>query len=185
MSATEDRELITAFQQGNESAFNELVQRYQEKIYWVARRFVQDHDQADEIVQEVFVKTYKSLHAFRSESTFYTWIYRIVVNASLNAVRKQRIREFLRIDEFFDVAGAESDQPDEQYERREQQALIENAIDQLPEKQKAVFLLRYYEELPYEEISKILKTSVGGLKANYFHALKKIGEIVRHAHTTR
>ena len=112
-------------------------------------------------------------------------MYRITVNVALNTLRKQRIRDFIRIDEFFETAGDETEQPDALVEKDEQQKLIEEAIATLPEKQKAVFLLRYYEELSYEEISQILKTSVGGLKANYFHAAKKIGEYINRAHRTR
>jgi RNA polymerase sigma factor (sigma-70 family) len=184
MHASTDLELVELFQKGNEASFNSLVLRYQEKIYWIARRFVQDHDQADEIVQEVFVKMYSALKEFRGESGVYTWLYRITVNVSLNTLRKKRVRDFLRIDEFFETSSDESEQPDKLLEQQEQHTLIEEAIMTLPEKQKAVFLLRYHEELPYEEISTILKTSVGGLKANYFHAVKKIGEYVHRAHRT-
>jgi RNA polymerase sigma-70 factor (ECF subfamily) len=184
MTDSSDLELVELFQNGNETAFNELVGRYQEKIYWIARRFVTDHDQADDIVQEVFIKVYSALKNFRGESGVYTWLYRITVNVALNALRKQRIRDFIRIDEFFETAEDENEQPDAIFEKDEQQKLIEEAIAKLPEKQKAVFILRYHEELSYEEISLILKTSIGGLKANYFHAVKKIGEYVNRAHRT-
>ncbi len=184
MTDSNDLELVELFQKGNETSFNELVKRYQEKIYWIARRFVNDHDQADDIVQEVFVKVYRALKNFRGESSVYTWLYRITINVALNALRKQRIRDFIRIDEFFETAEDENEQPDAIFEKDEQQKLIEEAIAKLPEKQKAVFILRYHEELSYDEISLILKTSVGGLKANYFHAVKKIGEYVNRAHRT-
>ncbi len=185
MTARSDDELIQRFQQGEEISFNELVLRYQEKIYWVARRFTNDHDSADEIVQEVFCKVYESLREFRGESGFYTWLYRITVNASLNALRRQRVRKFFRIDELLEQQDFGSESPDELVERDEQRSLIQTAIEQLPEKQKAVFVLRYYDEMPYEEIAKVLKTSVGGLKANYFHAVKKIGAYLRRAHESR
>jgi RNA polymerase sigma-70 factor (ECF subfamily) len=184
-SALTDLELVKSFQNGREAAFNELVLRYQEKLYWIARRFVNDHDAADDIVQETFIKSYKALKEFRGESSVYTWLYRITVNFSLNTIRRQRVREFFKIDEFFDIESDVNEQPDKLYERQEQQELIENAVATLPEKQKAVFVLRYYEELPYEEIAKIMKTSVGGLKANYFHAVKKIGEQLHKNHETR
>jgi RNA polymerase sigma-70 factor, ECF subfamily len=179
--ASNDLELVELFQNGDEDSFNELVRRYQEKVYWIAHRFVNNHDQADDIVQDVFIKVYRALHEFRGQSSVYTWLYRITVNVSLNAIRKKRVKEFLRIDEFFDYPGEESERPDDQYERVEQQQLIEEAVHLLPEKQKSVFILRYYEELSYEDISKILKTSTGGLKANYFHAVKKIGEYLKRA----
>jgi RNA polymerase sigma-70 factor, ECF subfamily len=185
MTDSNDLELVELFQNGNEASFNKLVARYQEKVYWIARRFINDHDHADDIVQEVFVKVYKALKDFRGESGFYTWLYRITVNVALNALRKQRLRDFIRIDEFFEKADDENEQPDAIFEKDEQQKLIEEAIAKLPEKQKAVFILRYHEELSYEEISAILKTSIGGLKANYFHAVKNIGEYVSRAHRTR
>jgi RNA polymerase sigma-70 factor (ECF subfamily) len=185
MTERSDNELIELFQHGDDSAFNHLVLRYQEKVYWVARRFVNDHDAADDVAQEVFCKVYESLKDFRNESSVYTWLYRITVNISLNSLRRQKVREFFRIDEMFDTKDEDAVAPDEALEQQEQKALIEAAITRLPEKQKAVFVLRYYEEMPYEEISKTLKTSVGGLKANYFHAVKKIQEYVKRAHRTR
>jgi len=185
MTDSNDLELVELFQKGNETSFNELVRRYQEKVYWIARRFVNDHDQADDIVQEVFVKVYSALKYFRGKSSVYTWLYRITVNVALNTIRKQRIKDFVRIDEFFEKADDDKEQPDAIFEKDEQQKLVEEAIATLPEKQKAVFILRYHEELSYEEISFILKTSVGGLKANYYHAAKKIGEYINRAHRTR
>jgi RNA polymerase sigma-70 factor (ECF subfamily) len=185
MSDRSDEELLRQYQHGSESAFNELVLRYQERVYWVARRFTGSHDNADDITQEVFCKMYESLKEFRGESSLYTWLYRVTVNASLNFLRRQKVREFLHIDEMFDIESPEGESPDSVVERSEQQSLIEQAVALLPEKQKAVFVMRYYEELPYEEIATMLKTSVGGLKANYFHAIRKIGEYVRRAHEPR
>ncbi|MBI5464381.1 MAG: sigma-70 family RNA polymerase sigma factor [Ignavibacteriales bacterium] len=184
MSARTDLELLQDFQSGHEQAFNEIVLRYQERIYWLAKRFVNDRDDADEITQEVFVKAYESLKGFRGESNLFTWLYRIAVNISLNHLRKQRVRDFFRIDDSFDHLAVDDDSPDAGLERDENQKLIEEAVKLLPEKQKAVFLLRYHDELSYEEIAKLLGTSVGGLKANYFHAVKKIGEHIRRAHGT-
>lgn len=185
MTDRSDLELVQLFRKGDETAFNHLVLRYQEKVYWVARRFMNDHDSADDVTQEVFTKAYKSLNEFRSESSVYTWLYRITVNIALNSLRRQRVREFFRIDELFETADREGLAPDEAMEKQEERTLIEQAIARLSEKQKAVFVLRYYDELPYEEIATLLKTSVGGLKANYFHAVKKIQEYVRRAHKTR
>jgi RNA polymerase sigma factor (sigma-70 family) len=185
MTDRSDLELVQLFQKGDESAFNHLVLRYQEKVYWVARRFMGDHDNADDVAQDVFTKAYESLKAFRGESSLYTWLYRITVNIALNSLRRQKIRDAFRIDELFDTADTSIEAPDEAVEKNEERALIEAAIARLPEKQKSVFVLRYYEELPYEEIAKILRTSVGGLKANYFHAVKKVQEFVKSAHSTR
>lgn len=184
MTGHGDLELIDLFRRGDESAFNEIVRRYQEKIYWVARRFVNDHDEADDIVQEVFIKTYDALKDFRSESGLYTWLYRITVNMSLNVMRRRRVREFLQLDDFPGLEESPDQRPDEELERKEHRSLVERAVEKLPEKQRAVFVLRYYEELSYEEIAAVLKTSVGGLKANYFHAIRKIEEYVKRVHGT-
>jgi len=182
MTERSDLELIEAFRQGKESAFNEIVLRYQEKIYWVARRFLPNHPDADDIVQEVFIKAYERIAEFRSESGLYTWLYRIAVNASLNALRKQKVREFFQVDTLLEYEDTAGEKPDQAVERDEHRKLIEEAIERLPVKQKAVFLMRYKDDLSYEEIADILKTSIGGLKANYFHALRKIEEYVRRAH---
>ena len=180
MDHRSDLELIEEFRHGNEKAFNPLVLRYQEKIYWVVRRLLPDHDEADDVVQDIFVKVYRSLNTFKGDSSFYTWLYRIAMNLSLNEIRRKKTRRAFSLDD--NVAQHESKDPLplEMLEREERTKLIKDAIERLPEKQKKVFVLRYYEELPYEEISKILKTSVGGLKANYFHAVRKIGEYVKH-----
>ncbi len=180
MDQRSDLELIHEFKNGNDKAFNLLVLRYQEKIYWVVRRLLPDHDEADDVVQDIFVKVYRSLNSFKGDSSFYTWLYRIAVNLSLNEIRRKKNRKTFALDDT--IMQHESDEmlPLERMERDERTRLIKEAIARLPEKQKKVFVLRYYEELPYEEISKILKTSVGGLKANYFHAVKKIGEYVKH-----
>jgi RNA polymerase sigma-70 factor (ECF subfamily) len=185
MTNPSDLELVRLFQCGDDSSFNQLVLRYQEKVYWVARRFVNDHDSADDVTQEVFCKAFESLKEFRGESSVFTWLYRITVNIALNTIRRNRAREFFRIDDLFDTEDTNVQAPDEAVERQEDRALIEQAIARLPNKQRSVFVLRYYEELPYEEIAKILKTSVGGLKANYFHAVRKIQEYLRRAHGSR
>ena len=182
MSDRSDGELVRQYQDGSESAFNELVLRYQEKIYWVARRFSGSHDNADDITQEVFCRMYESLKDFRGDSSLYTWLYRIAVNVSLNHLRKQKLREFLRIDEIFEVESSAEESPQALVEKSEHQLLIEQAVATLPERQKMVFVMRYFEEMPYEEIAVVLKTSVGGLKANYFHAVRKIGDYIRRAH---
>lgn len=177
-----DLELVDRFRNGEESAFNELANRYKEKIYWTARRFVREHQDADDVVQQVLWKAYEGLKDFRSDSSVFTWLYRIAINTSLNAVRKKKVREFLQFDELLEGDSPESDRPDEALEREEERSLIERAVQRLPEKQKSVFVLRYYDQLSYEDIAAILKTSVGGLKANYFHAVKKIEDYVKRAH---
>lgn len=180
MSQSDEQQIIADFKAGNEQAFNLLVRRYQEKVYWIVRRLIPDHDEADDITQEVFVKAYGSLHSFKGDSSFYTWLYRIAVNLSLNELRRKKVRKTFSLDEEVHQVRSTDDGPQETMEKEERTRRIRAAVEQLPEKQKKVFLLRYYEEKPYDEIAKVLKTSVGGLKANYFHAVKKIGEALRH-----
>jgi RNA polymerase sigma-70 factor (ECF subfamily) len=182
MSVKSDLELVKDFQAGKVEAFNELVRRYQQKVYWIARRMVGDHDEADDVTQEVFVKVYKKIKNFRSDSSFYTWVYRITTNTAINVLRQRKIVNLVRLDEVFPALSSMSDDsldPAKKLEMKENQSLLEEAVSELPAKQKKVFVLRYFEEMPYEDISKILKITVGGLKANYFHALKNIQKYVK------
>lgn len=176
-----DEELADRFRAGEKhTSFSMLVERYQKRIYFSARRMVNgDHDEADEIAQETFVKAYEALANFRGESKFYTWLYRIMMNSVIYRGRKQKARKTVSIDEVKDVLEASVGRPHDDLERSETKRLIEEAIATLPPKQREVFMLRFYDELPYEEIATIVGTSVGGLKANYFHAVKKIGEYVQ------
>lgn len=175
MTTRTDQQLIDEFLNGNEQGFNELVRRYQEKVYRVARRMMGDHDEADDVVQEVFIKLYQAVKEFRGESSVYTWLYRITTNAALNALRKKKVREYISIDDAAQQIESDVTPPDQAAEEKERKSAIEKAVASLPRKQRAVFVMRYYEEKSYDEIALILKTSVGGLKANYFHAIKKIG----------
>jgi|YelNatPaOPRAMG01_1025707.scaffolds.fasta_scaffold131724_1 RNA polymerase sigma-70 factor (ECF subfamily) len=185
-----DSELLEQFLQGpplSDQAFNSIVLKYQERIYYLARRFVETHDEADDIVQETFVKAYSALRKFRGDSSLYTWLYRIATNIALNYLRgKSAAGRYasggvVRLDglissgrEELHLAG--SDDASTQSETNETEALIQRAIEKLPPKQRLVFTLRYFEEMPYDEMSKVLKTSTGSLKASYFHAVKKIGK---------
>jgi RNA polymerase sigma factor (sigma-70 family) len=176
-----DEVLIIEFQKGDVRAFNDLIRRYQERVYWIARRILGNHADADDVAQEVFIKVYDSLKGFRSESSFYTWIYRVSVNAALNLLRKRRIRDFVRFDELIAPLLSDEPRPDEHLESSERKQLIDEAIGKLPAKQRTVFVLRYYENLPYEEIAKMLKRSVGGMKANYFQAVQKISRYLKQS----
>jgi len=174
-----DRELIEEFRSGRVEGFNELVKRYQQKIYWVARRMVGSHDEADDVVQDVFVRVYDALKSFRGEANFYTWLYRITVNVSLNALRSKRVKDFFNFEEVEEQLSAPEDSADRKILKEEYQTILDRAVERLPAKQKMVFTMRYYGDMDYEEMAKVLKKSVGGLKANYFHALKKIQKFVR------
>jgi RNA polymerase sigma factor (sigma-70 family) len=176
-----DEELAARFRGGEKRiSFTMIVERYQKRIYYSARKLVNgDHDKADEIAQETFVKVYEALDNFRGEAKLYTWIYRIMMNAVIYKNRRKKVRNSVGLEEIENVLESEEHSPHERMEHREMTQTIEEAIATLPEKQREVFLLRFYDEMPYEEISQILGTSVGGLKANYFHAVKKIAEYVK------
>lgn len=178
---SEDKDIIDSFIKGNRNAFNIIILKYQKKIYWVIRKFVLNHDDADDITQEVFIKLYKSLIDFRGESALYTYIYKMAVNFSLNHLKKTKTISSVTKDlddEAFRIKSNEKS-PDENYDNDLNSKIIKEAIQSLPEQQRTVFTLRFYEELSYEEIAKITNTSVGGLKANYFHAFKKIRTVLK------
>lgn len=182
MVELDDKELLELYNSGQkERMFNELVRRYQKRIYWVARRMVKRHEDADDIAQDVFVKAYTALANFRGDSNIYTWLYRIAVNLSINHIRKQKVRNAVDIDDYLPFLSKDAEQASGMM-RRENISLIEEAIGTLPEKQRAVFIMRYYDEMPYEQISSILGTSVGGLKANFHHAVKKVGAFLKEHH---
>jgi RNA polymerase sigma-70 factor, ECF subfamily len=178
---SEDNDIIESFIKGNSSAFNLIVLKYQKKIYWVVRKFVLDHDDADDITQEVFLKLFKVLGDFRGDSALYTYIYKMAVNFSLNHIKKNKASSSNRKDidsEAFKLKSTDIN-ADEKYDSEINSVLIKEAIQSLPVQQRTVFTLRFYEELSYEEIAKITETTVGGLKANYFHAFKKIRTIIK------
>jgi RNA polymerase sigma-70 factor (ECF subfamily) len=185
MSDISDLDLVERYKQGQESAFNEIVLRYQERIYWVVRRFLTEHDDADDIVQDVFIKASVALRDFRGESSLFTWLYRIAVNLSLNEIRRKRVKDFFRFEEIDQSPSSLEENPDKLLEAQENRRMIQEAVGTLPPKQRTVFVLRYYEEMPYEEIAEILRTSVGGLKANYFHAVKRVAGYLKRQHGTR
>ncbi len=182
MVELDDRQLLEMYRAGQaEKMFNEMVRRYHSRIYWAARRMVKNHEDADDIAQEVFVRAYTALESFRGDSNIYTWLYRIAINLSINYLRKKRVRKLMDITEYLPFLSQDADQ-DRDVIREENLSLVEQAIETLPEKQRAVFIMRYYDELPYEQISAILGTSVGGLKANFHHAVKKVAAFVKERH---
>ena len=169
----DDFELIKSFIDGNESAFNRLAVRYQEKIYWHARRMSGNHLDADEIMQEVLLVLYNKLKTFEFKSSLYTWIYTITNTRSINYLKKRSLKNFFSLDE---ITNKRSDEKDiiDLLESKQKLEKIEKALQKLPIKQREVFIMRNYDELSYEEISNITGKSVGALKANHFYALNKI-----------
>ncbi|HLF14416.1 MAG TPA: RNA polymerase sigma factor [Bacteroidota bacterium] len=182
MTEQTDPQLIESFRNGNEKAFNQLVARHQERIYWVARRILGSHEDADDVVQEVFLRVFRKLHTFRGNSEFFTWLYRIAVNLSLNASKRKKVADFFHIDALHERQPADGDNPETLLMRREEQSLLDRAVVLLPEKQKAVFTMRYHEGMKFERIASILGRSVGGVKSNYFHAVRKIDRFLKERH---
>lgn len=153
--------------------FNLLVREYQERVYWHVRKMVVDHDDTDDLVQEIFVKVWKNLSSFREDSKLYTWIYRIATNECLTFLKKKKRKFLVPIN---DVSGELSAKMDEDVALSgdEVQLKLQKALLKLPDKQRMVFNMKYFEEMKFTDISEITGTSVGALKANYHHAVKKI-----------
>lgn len=158
--------------------FNLLMDKYQEKVYWVIRRMVIDHEASDDIVQETFVKVWKNLSSFKGDSKLYTWIYRIATNEALNHLRKKKRRFFLPIGDVEHELSS-SLEADTYYSGDEIQLKLQKAILKLPEKQRLVFNMKYFEEMKFKDIAEIMEVSVGSLKAQYHHAVKKIENFLK------
>jgi RNA polymerase sigma factor (sigma-70 family) len=175
----DDKDLLLQFKAPatKEAAFTQIVRKYQEKLYWHIRRIVVDHDDANDILQNVCIKVWKSLDNFREDSQLYTWLYRIATNESLTFLEQQKKRASVS---FSDVETGLSNKlkADRYFDPGKLEWKLQLAIQSLPEKQRLVFNLRYYDEMPYEEMSRTLDTSEGALKASYHHAVKKIEEFM-------
>jgi RNA polymerase sigma-70 factor (ECF subfamily) len=178
MIEDKDFENVRAFISGDERAFNSIVHKYQQKIYWHARRMVGNHLDADEVTQEVLIVLYNKLKDFNFKSSLYTWIFRITATRSINQINKNKFRKFLSINDSVDDNLKAEDNIVSYLESKEKLKKLDVVLQKLPVKQREVFLFRHLDELSYEEISKITGKSIGGLKANYFHALKKVMELM-------
>ncbi len=169
-----DREIMAMYRNGRtEEAFNTLVQSYQERLYWHIRRFTNSHEDTDDLLQEVFVKIWASLPTFREESGLFTWVYKIATNEALNFLRRKKSRKAMDTISLDPILEGKIDD-DPYFNGTDLQREPHKAIRRLPKKQRAVFNMRYFDDLPYNDISLILNTSVGSLKASYHHAYKKI-----------
>ncbi|MEM8999260.1 MAG: RNA polymerase sigma factor [Bacteroidota bacterium] len=154
-------------------AFEVLVNTYKERLYWHIRRIVLNHDDADDILQNTFIKVYKNIDGFKGDSKLYSWMYRIATNESLTFLKQQSKKRGISNEELRQDL-VENLQSDVYFEGDDIQLKLQEALATLPEKQKLVFNMKYFQEMKYEEISEILETSVGGLKASYHLAVKKI-----------
>lgn len=154
-------------------AFEVLVNTYKERLYWHIRRIVLNHDDADDVLQNTFIKVYRNIDGFKGDSKLYSWMYRIATNESLTFL-KQKSRKAGISDEELKTAMVENLQSDVYFEGDEIQLKLQKAMATLPDKQKLVFTMKYFQEMKYEEISEVLETSVGALKTSYHLAVKKI-----------
>ena len=174
-----DEELLLKIRTGDNPTihFEEIVRKYQSKVYWLIRRMVSCHEDASDIAQDVFLKAWKALPEFRGDSGLFTWLYRITTNETLSFINKKKKQKLLSVDEIAAVSQ-KSYQSETQLSEELIETKIQNAIAKLPEKQRIVFLLRYYDEMKYEEMAELLKTSQGALKTSYHHAAKKIEKFI-------
>ena len=154
-----------------EQGFRLLMHKYQEKVYWHIRRIVENHEDTDDVLQNTFVKAYRGFANFEGRSSLYTWLYRIATNEALTQKKNQRQKATQSLEEF--QVGS-TDQADHDFDEEKAVQKLKHALEELPEKQRIVFNMRYYDEMSYQEMSDILDTSVGALKASYHHAVKKI-----------
>lgn len=179
MQAPSDTELLVQFRQpaGKEPAYTAIIKKYQERLYWHIRRMVVDHEDANDVLQNVFIRVWKGLENFREDARLYTWLYRIATNECLSFLEQRKKRQSLPLGEG-DDSLANQIKADRDFDPNKLEWKLQLAIQQLPEKQRLVFSLRYYDEMPYEEMSRVLDTSEGALKASYHHAVKKIEDFI-------
>ena len=174
-STYNEKEIVVLLQDParQREAFARIVKEYSEQLYWQIRRLVLSHDDANDILQNTFIKAWTNIEYFRGDAKMSTWLYRIALNECLTFLNKQRASQQLSIDEA-DTEIVNQLESDTYFDGDETQKVFLQAIKQLPEKQQMIFNLKYFKEMKYEEISEILGTSIGALKASYHHAVKKI-----------
>jgi RNA polymerase sigma factor (sigma-70 family) len=175
LSELSDEMLLDSFKNDalKESAFTALVKKYQERLYWHIRRMVVAHEDTNDILQNVFIKVWKNLGSFRGDANVFTWLYRIATNETLTWIEQQKRKASVSINESEDLFS-EKLHAERGFDSSKIEWKLQKAVQQLPEKQKLVFNLRYYDEMPYEQMSQLLDTSEGALKASYHHAVKKV-----------
>ena len=179
MKSHPDQEILALFRdtKTRDKGFELILNKYQEKLYWHIRKMVIVHDDADDVLQNTWIKTWKGLDKFRSDSALYTWLYRIATNECITFLNKKR-KSCAKNNEDMDALLSEQVESQSGYNGDEIQTKLQKAIITLPEKQRLVFNMRYYDEMKYEEMAKVLDTSVGALKASYHHAVKKIEKLI-------
>ena len=158
-----------------EKAFRELVNLYKERLYWHIRKILISHEDTDDVLQNTFIKIYKGIGNFKGDSKLFSWMYRIATNESLTFLKNKAKKKNVSIDEY-QLNSIHTLQDDILFDGDAIQLILQKAIQELPHKQRLVFNMKYFDNLKYDEMSEILDTSVGALKASYFHAVKKIKE---------
>ncbi|MBD3366557.1 MAG: sigma-70 family RNA polymerase sigma factor [Candidatus Eisenbacteria bacterium] len=173
-STGRDPELVARLKAGDEKAFEELVTTYQERVYRVAWRMVRDDDVAEDVAQEAFIKVFRHIDRFQERSSIYTWIYRITVNIALNKLKRDRFRKMVPLGDFGRPDRSANADPARRALSNELAERVDEAVKELPEKQRLVFTLKFYEEMSHREIAEVVGCSEGTSKANYFHAIRKL-----------
>lgn len=181
LTTTSDVELLAQFRnpETKEKAFTALIKKYQEKLYWHLRRMVIEHEDANDVLQNVMIRVWNGLENFREDSQLYTWLYRVATNECLTFLEQQKKRAAVSLSNL--ESGLENKiKADRHFDGTQLEWKLQLAIQQLPEKQRIVFQLRYYDEMPYEQMSRVLETSEGALKASYHHAVRKVEEYIKN-----
>lgn len=175
-----DQQIIAALKDEStrQAAFRELVNLYKERLYWHIRKIVLSHEDTDDVLQNTFVKVWRNIDGFREESGLFTWLFRIATNESLTFLNQKKKKSFTSNDDYSDYL-IENLQTDPYFDGDDIQYRLQKAIARLPEKQRLVFNMRYYDDIKYQDMEQILGTSSGALKASYHHAVKKIEEYLK------
>jgi RNA polymerase sigma-70 factor (ECF subfamily) len=176
---TTDTELLALFRETatKDKAFTEIVKKYQQRLYWHIRRMLVDHEDSNDVLQNVFIRVWNALAGFREDAQLYTWLYRIATNECLTFIEQQKRKASVSLNEM-ESGLSNKIRADKDFDANKLEWKLQLAIQQLPDKQRVVFMLRYYDEMPYEEMSQVLETSAGALKASYHHAAKKIEDFI-------
>ena len=179
----DDRSLLARFREDatRERAFTDILKKYSERLYWHIRRLVISHDDAHDVLQNVSIKVWRALADFREDAALYTWLYRIATNESLSFLESRKRRAAQSLTDHEGTLGNKLI-AEQGFDPRKLEWRLQQAIQSLPEKQRVVFNLRYYDEMPYEQMSEITGTSIGALKASYHHAVKKVQAFFKEEH---
>jgi RNA polymerase sigma-70 factor (ECF subfamily) len=174
----DDLLLVSRFKQGDEAAFDQIVQRYQERIFRFAFRLLQDFDGASDVAQETFIRAYENLGRFRGQAGLYTWLYRIAYNISINTLRRNKLYYLFSLNDEVNQSLIQ-ESPERDLDRAELEQKLEEAVQQLPPRQRSIFALRHFEGLPHRQIAQIAGCSEGAVRASYFHAVRKLQQALR------